>query len=82
MISELTIQMKKKHTGTLLWRIGIKFKMATDEMFFVIVLKTLLRVFEHVYARPIPLPTCHKIRVAIRNVHNLMLAIARVLIDI
>ena len=36
MFSVLMIRMKKNHTGTLLWRIWIKFKMATDEMFFVI----------------------------------------------
>ena len=40
MFSGLKIRYEKTHTGTLLWRILIKFKMATDEMFFVIVLKT------------------------------------------
>ena len=40
MFSGLMIRMGKPHTGTLLWRIWIKFKMATDEIFFDIVLKT------------------------------------------
>ena len=43
----LTIRMKKKHIGTLLWRIWIKFKMATDDMFFVIVIEDIYMVRKH-----------------------------------
>ena len=36
--------MKKKHIETLFWRIWIKFKMATDDMFFVIVIEDIYMV--------------------------------------
>ena len=49
MFSVLMIRMEKKHTGTLLWRIWLKFKMATDEMFFVIVLKTSTWLDKHFF---------------------------------
>ena len=38
---------KRKNIGTLIWRIWIKFKMATDDMFFVIVIEDIYMVRKH-----------------------------------
>ena len=38
---------KKNHIGTLLWRIWIKFKMATDDILFVIVIEDIYMDRKH-----------------------------------